>query len=140
MRRWQVYFRFNKREASDSGRRGDFAQKVGRHVGAVVPDHGIDIGIEPGGAKKPGILEGGKDRALQMVLKVDPTLRPILEPEPQAEIPIQLNLGDPMHELSLLQGGDGGKRLLGLGQFPVFEQFVPMGGGPFRNHAHGPRG
>jgi len=45
-----------------------------------------------------------------MVLQVDPTLRPILEPEPQAEIPIQLNLGDPMHGYKLLQRGNRGKR------------------------------
>ena len=81
VRRWKGYFHFNKRGASDLGRRGDCAQKVGRHIGAVVPDHGIDIGIQPGSAKKPRILKGGKDRTLQMVLQVDPTLRPILEPE-----------------------------------------------------------
>ena len=60
---------------------GDFAQEIGRHIRAVVPDDGIDVLIEPGGAKETDLLQWVKDRPLEVVFQIDPALGSILKTE-----------------------------------------------------------
>ena len=60
---------------------GNFAQKIGGHVGTVVPDDGIDVVIEPGGAKETDLLQWVKDRPLEVIFQIDPALGSILKTE-----------------------------------------------------------
>ena len=89
--------------------RADFVQEIGRHVRAVVPHDGVNVGIQASRAEPFHLSQRFKHLAFEMRSQVNPSTTAVLKGQEQTMPAFVLDISDVVHVFNSYANGSMGR-------------------------------